>query len=178
MFKASVIRDRSVVFPSLRRHQDEVFISRFVEVANTILFSDSVLYTHFANDARLIWRKYPENYYDVMSNLYQYRREIVEAWNPNNSSLKALTYSEYVNNAFRACFKLFDYENYCRYNIRRSFYKEMKGTFIFLNPSYPPQYVRRIKRLQNKLFVLFLRNRCYIFLDLIIRLRLAAFKRS
>ena len=178
LFKTALIKDNNIVFPSLRRHQDEVFISRAVSCSDSIMFTDLVLYTHYANDARKLWRKYPDDYFDIVNELYSLRQNIIEKWNPDNKKIKALTYSEYINNTFRAAFKLFDDSKKITYSERKKFYKDIKRRFVFLKTDYPSEYIGIIKRMQNKLFVYFLSHKCYLLLDCLIQTRLAVFKRG
>ena len=86
LFKADIVKNNGIVYPDLRRHQDEVFISRFINCVETVMFLDSVLYIHYANDTNRIWSKYPEDYYSIVNQLYIYRQKIIESWNYNNDN--------------------------------------------------------------------------------------------
>ena len=178
LFKASIVKENGVTYPDLRRHQDEVFISRYVNQTNSVYFIDKVLYTHFSNDVKKIWKKYPSNYYDIVGELYLYRREIIEKWNPENEKIRALAYSEYINNMFRVFYKLFDESKHMNYKQRKAYYEKIRESFIFRSYSYPKEYIGLVKRMQNYFFVLFFTKRNYRFLDLLVRFRLAVFVQS
>ena len=178
LFKSQVVHLNGIKFPDLRRHQDEVFISRVMKCVETVSFKDVVLYTHYANDASKVWRKFPSNYFSIVNDLYKYRQEIVEEFNPSNNALKALTYSEYINNSFRAGFKLFDEKNKKQMADRIVYYREMREGFIFRQVKYPSEYVGTLKRIQNKLYVFSLAGRHFLLFDLLVRLRLYLFRRS
>ncbi len=101
-FDLNKIREHNIRFPDLKRHQDEVFISRYVEIAERVCFIDEVLYNYYANDMKKELEKYPDNYIDIVEELYKYRLEIVNKWNPNNSELNILIRREYLGNIIRA----------------------------------------------------------------------------
>ncbi|HJB24557.1 MAG TPA: glycosyltransferase family 2 protein [Candidatus Jeotgalibaca pullicola] len=97
-FDLHLIKERSIIFPPLRRHQDEVFISRYVQHVHQVRFISDVLYTYHTNDVRKEWEKYPTNYLDIAMDLKKYREEIITEWNPNNSAVKEIIEREYIFN--------------------------------------------------------------------------------
>ena len=49
-FKMNKIREKNIKYPPLKRHQDEVFIARYVEHAEKVCFIENILYTYLTND--------------------------------------------------------------------------------------------------------------------------------
>lgn len=101
-FSASLIKDNNVRFPDLRRHQDEVFISRSMCYSKRIAFCEEKLYVYYQNDLSKEWLKYPINYIDSVIGLYNSRKETVLTWNTNNKELKSFVEKEYICNSIRA----------------------------------------------------------------------------
>lgn len=108
LFRRRIIKENNIQFPPLRRHQDEVFISRFVNYANCVVFSSHVLYEHKANNRRAILSKFPEDYFETVTNLYNETLSIYETWKPNNLILINGLKTQYVYNVIKACDFLFE----------------------------------------------------------------------
>lgn len=177
LFKADVVKNHNVEYPSLRRHQDEVFICRYVAHTKNVIFVDSVLYTHFANDMKLFYQKYPSYYYDIVCQLFEFRKKIVETWNPNNEALKAEVYSEYINNVIRSAFRAFNPEEGCKGVFDRiRWYKTHFVHVEIRKCRYPREYISYSKSLQNKLIVFSLKNKCYVLFDMIVKIRISKIK--
>lgn len=173
LFKTEIVKKNFVIFPSLRRHQDEVFISRFVNCMAYVRFIDEILYIHYANDARLIWNKYPKNYFEIITQLYNYRKDIILAWNTQNLAVMELIYSEYINNVFRACFRIFNIDNFCNYRLRKKWYKEVLFVqFDMQHTTFKNCKINLIKKIQNRLFLFSIRYHLYFIIDFLVRLRI------
>lgn len=173
LFKTEIVKKNAILFPDLRRHQDEVFISRFVNFVNSVQFIKANLYVHYANDAKLIWKKYPSTYFDIVEQLYNYRKEIILPWNTSNNEIKELIYSEYINNVFRACFRLFDTSNILSYKSRKKWYSDnLKNRFDLKNIIFKSSKLGLIKKIQNSLFLFCIRHNIYFLIDLLVWLRI------
>lgn len=179
LFKATVIKTNNVEYPALRRHQDEVFISRYITHIKDVYFLEDCLYMHYANDAKLMWKKFPITYFDIMEQLYAYRKEEILPWNPDNKTIEALIYSEYINNVFRACFRLFDTSNPQSYGKRLKWYQEnIYKRFEIKNYSFPVNLLGKGKCIQNRAFVFVVKHRMTWMLDLLVRMRIKVFTHS
>ena len=107
VFKRSIITDNNIVFPALRRHQDEAFISSYVNFAETISFIPDVLYTYYANDPNLEWRKFPINYEDSVIGLIKNRKETVLQWNSEDKETHMIIGQQLFCKSVKACENLF-----------------------------------------------------------------------
>lgn len=87
-FKLDIIKQRNVRYPDIRRHQDEVFIMRYVQYVNSVYFVNDVLYTYQFNSLDDKIRKFPDNYFDIVLKLDEYRKRYMIALNPNNDIVK------------------------------------------------------------------------------------------
>lgn len=100
-FDLSIIKNNNVIFPDMRRHQDEVFISRYMTYAEQIQFIPNILYTYYANDVKKEWDKYPLDYLDIAMELKRQREKIILAWNPYNIQVKDIINREYIFNTVK-----------------------------------------------------------------------------
>ncbi len=101
-FDLIVIKNNNIRFPSLRRHQDEGFIGRYMCFATKVHFIPDVLYTYYVNDLQKEWQKYPVDYIDAVIGLYKVRRETILTWNPKDAATHDLVVKEYICNIIKA----------------------------------------------------------------------------
>lgn len=94
-FSMDVIRKFKIRFQNLRRHQDEVFITDYMNHTNKVLFIEDVLYSVYVNDINNVWSKYPFDYFEVVKKLMNHQFSVIMSWNPNNEAVKAI-----LNNLF------------------------------------------------------------------------------
>lgn len=101
-FNLKIIKKYDIKYPSMKRHQDEVFISRYIKYTQKVSFIDKVLYTHYVNDVRSKLMKFPVTYIDIVKELYKHRMEIIPEWNRENKKILGLIYVEYIYNSIKA----------------------------------------------------------------------------
>lgn len=102
LFSLDIIRKHKVEYPSLHRHEDEVFIGRYMCFAEQIRFLPEVLYTHYVSDICLQWTKYRADYIsDVIGN-YKDRKRNILRWNPADTRTREHVEKEYIDTALRA----------------------------------------------------------------------------
>lgn len=95
-FNLDVIKTNNIRFPDLRRHQDEVFIMRYMNHAQKVAFYNKILYTHYDNDISLIWSKFPDNYFEIVNKLYKHRKDLIMSWNEQNSIMYKKLNESYI----------------------------------------------------------------------------------
>ncbi len=108
IFNLERIQSYGVRFPSLRRHQDEVFVMRCVDVAERIVFTDDVIYEHYANDYKAVYKKFPRNYFDIVSRLNMYRVKYMYGWNKENKKLLDDISRVFINETTKSLMLLFN----------------------------------------------------------------------
>lgn len=101
-FDGDLIRNHNIYYPALRRHQDEVFIARYMCYANKIRFIDEILYKYETNDLKKEWDKFPVDYIDSVIGLYQSRKETVLTWNCNDKKTEHIVNCEYLCKVIKA----------------------------------------------------------------------------
>lgn len=101
-FNLHKIKEENILYPSLRRHQDEVFILRYVTKAKRVRFISDVLYTYYTNSLKKEWEKYPTDYIEIVNELQKYQTEIIGSWNADNSRIIDAVNSNYVANYIKA----------------------------------------------------------------------------
>lgn len=124
-FDLSIIKNNTVTFPDMRRHQDEVFISRYMTYAEKIQFIPDILYTYYANDVKKEWDKYPLNYLDIAMELKRQREAIILAWNPSNTQVKDIINREYIFNTIKGLELSFSKKMTFNSQLRKKWMKEM-----------------------------------------------------
>lgn len=101
-FDLNVIKNNNIRYPSLRRHQDEGFIGRYMCYATKVHFIPDVLYTYYVNDLQKEWQKYPVDYVDAVIGLYGVRKETILTWNDKDKKTREFIEQEYLCNMIKA----------------------------------------------------------------------------
>ena len=101
-FDLTVIKKFKIFYPSLRRHQDEGFIARYVDKASRITFSNEILYTYYVNNLQKQWDKYPVDYIEAVNGLFNERKKNILLWNKNDKATHQEVYIEYICNFIKA----------------------------------------------------------------------------
>lgn len=101
LFSMEVINKYGIRYPSLRRHQDEGFIGRYMTYAKRISFMSEVLYTYYVNDLKTEWDKYPVDYIEAVIGLYEERKKNILVWNSKDKKTHDIVYREYICNVIK-----------------------------------------------------------------------------
>lgn len=101
-FDLNVIKKYQLEYPALRRHQDEGFIARYVNVAKRVCFITDVLYVYYVNDLNRQWDKYPVDYIDAVEGLFEERKTNILIWNAKDRKTHDLIYQEYICGIIKA----------------------------------------------------------------------------
>lgn|GEM_PF-153417 len=107
-FNLQKIKKYRILYPDLKRHQDEVFISRYISVADKISFISNIFYDYYFNDTVAKWKKFPIDYIDIVNELKQFRIDIICKWNPSNTKVKELINREHAYNVIKCLELLFN----------------------------------------------------------------------
>lgn len=95
-FNLELIKENNIRFPSLRRHQDEGFICRYMCHSKRVRFISKVLYTYKMNDIQKTWSKYPIDYIEAVVGLYKIRQDTILKWNKEDILTHELVRKEYI----------------------------------------------------------------------------------
>lgn len=101
-FEGDIVRENNIEYPSLRRHQDEGFISRYMCYCKNIRFIDDVLYIYYQNTVDLEWKKYPIDYIDAIIGLRDIWSETICEWNPKDKITHKLVNEEIFSKTIKA----------------------------------------------------------------------------
>ena len=101
-FSLTTIKNNHVLFPPLRRHQDEGFIGRYMCCAQNVRFIEDVLYTYYVNDLQAEWKKYPVDYIEAVIGLYAVRKETILTWNNSDVATHDMITREYICNIIKS----------------------------------------------------------------------------
>ncbi|WP_214714320.1 glycosyltransferase [Exiguobacterium sp. s151] len=102
LFKLSIMKENNVYFPSLRRHQDDAFIGKYMGYVTTVCFIEDVFYTYYLNDLSKEWDKYPTSYLDAVIGLNKIREETIWLWNKDDYETHNVLRCEYICNSIKA----------------------------------------------------------------------------
>lgn len=100
-FDLNVIKENKIIYPALRRHQDEAFIARYMTYAKKICFISDVLYVYYVNDLKKEWDKYPVDYIDAVTGLFEERKTNILIWHSEDNKTHDLVYREYLCNVIK-----------------------------------------------------------------------------
>ncbi|MFR8032474.1 MAG: glycosyltransferase family 2 protein [Lachnospiraceae bacterium] len=101
-FSLDLIKNNRVKYPPLRRHQDEGFISRYMCYCNNIHFIEDVLYTHYLNDLKREWCKYPVDYIESVIGIFSIKKDTILKWNEDDKKTRTIVVHEYVCNIIKS----------------------------------------------------------------------------
>lgn len=101
-FNLELIKKEGVLYPALRRHQDEAFIARYMTYAKNVCFIPEVLYTYYTNDLIKEWDKYPIDYIEAVKGLYEDRKKNILIWSSVDNSTHDLISKEYICNIIKS----------------------------------------------------------------------------
>ncbi len=101
-FSLDTIKNNTVEYPPLRRHQDEAFIGRYMCYATKVHFIPEVLYDYYSNDLSKEWQKYPVNYLDAVMGLYSIRKQTILTWNQNDKATHDSVNCEFICKTIKA----------------------------------------------------------------------------
>ncbi|HNX29928.1 MAG TPA: glycosyltransferase family 2 protein [Syntrophomonadaceae bacterium] len=102
MFVLNKIKQHNIRFPNVRRHAEEIFVTRYLDIADRVSFIDRCFYTYNKDDYQKILGKLPVDYIDEISRTMRLRMDLFAAWNPDNQTAFDLLREEYTQRLFRA----------------------------------------------------------------------------
>lgn len=70
LFKSDIIKNNNILFPDLKRGQDEIFNLLYYRYVSSCVIIPDVLYTYFSYDQRSKNRKYRLNYFETTTKTY------------------------------------------------------------------------------------------------------------
>lgn len=89
-FDGETMRKNNITYPSLRRHQDEGFIARYVTCCKNVRFIPNVLYSYYQNTSGMEWKKYPVDYIDAVVGLRDVWNDTIVRWNRDDINTHVL----------------------------------------------------------------------------------------
>lgn len=108
LFDLDVIRKNKIEFPDMKRHQDEVFVLRYIDVAQNIMLISDVLYTYYRNDNIRAFDKFPLNYFDIVSEFNANRIKYIVGWNSDNKKAISIISDSFIGFTTRSLMHLFN----------------------------------------------------------------------
>ena len=115
LFLRKNIENHKIRYPNLKRHQDEVFIIRYMNITKSVKFSNIPIYKYYLNDKKAEFNKFPKNYLDIRTELYKEFKNIIIPWNENNENVKYDIYYSYI----KSVLKCFEYMHSEKWNMTK-----------------------------------------------------------
>jgi len=103
VFRREIVTKNGVEFPSLKRHQDEAFIVRYMAHTRNVLISKEPIYIYYLNRLYEESLKFPKNYYEIKTDLYNLFMDVTKSWSKGNNIELYLKY-----NFVMTCNRLFE----------------------------------------------------------------------
>ncbi|WP_165157713.1 glycosyltransferase family 2 protein [Parabacteroides sp. ZJ-118] len=151
-FDLEVIKKYSIIFPNLRRHQDEGFIGRYMCYVYKVKFIPDVLYTYKVNDIKKTWSKYPLDYINAVIGLNEVRKTTIYQWNSDDFQTQQMLQKEFICNTIKALELVFSPKMEGGLSERKRFIKKGINTSKILEVPIPPilgLYQRAALKLMN-----------------------------
>lgn len=161
-FDLSKIKKNKIEYPPLKRHQDEVFISRYINHVEKVCFIEDILYVYNTNDLKREWDKFPVDYLDIVMSLKKYREDIIVKWNDKNEIVLDMIEREYICKIIKALELSFSKKFNFNRNERKNWFFEVIQKSELANLSMPERFNMKYQKLilslvaQNKLNKLYL----------------------
>lgn len=124
-FKSSLIKEHNISYPSLRRHQDDAFIARYMHYVTSVKFLAETLYTYYENDLNNQWAKFPNTYIDSVIGLYEDRKKNILVWNVDDKKTRDIVQQTFLSKAVIAMEQAYSPKNMMNYKQRLQFEKEI-----------------------------------------------------
>ncbi len=166
-FDLGIIKRYGIEYPSLRRHQDEGFIARYMCHVQKVCFIPNVLYTYYTNDLNREWQKYPIDYIDAVIGLQQTREETILQWNDSDTKVHEMIQKEYICNVIKALELSFSPKMQFTYRQRFDWLEESIERSLLAHqhiPSILGWYQRRV--------MFFVKHRLTLFLYVLLHMKI------
>ncbi|MEJ9144378.1 glycosyltransferase family 2 protein, partial [Bacillus thuringiensis] len=124
-FDLTKIKKNKIEYPPLKRHQDEVFISRYINHVEKVCFIEDILYVYNTNDLKREWDKFPVDYLDIVMSLKRYREDIIVKWNDKNEIVLDMIEREYICKIIKALELSFSKKFNFNSNERKNWFSEV-----------------------------------------------------
>lgn len=93
LFKREIIEENNVYFSSLKRHQDEAFITNYIGYVNNVILSSKPIYTYYLNSSQDESLKFPKNYFNIRKELRAIFNKNIKTWKSNELALDYIEFS-------------------------------------------------------------------------------------
>lgn len=102
VYKKSLIQKQQIDFPELRRHQDVIFVLRYMSYVEKVAYVSDIIYKYNAPNSLHTAQKLPGDYIDIVERKYQLEAEIINGWNSSKAVQKVIEES-YAFHIIKAC---------------------------------------------------------------------------
>ena len=93
VFRRDIVNKYNIEYPSLKRHQDECFIVRYMAHTKNVLVSKEPIYIYYLNRLYEESLKFPKNYYEIKTEYYHLFMDVTKNWSQENNIELYLKYN-------------------------------------------------------------------------------------
>ncbi len=130
LYKTDIIRKNNIVFPPMRKYEDEIFVASYVSHIDSFCLVGDVLCKYYKNTHSRFWDKYRFDIFDTGRESTMYLLDIVYGWNKLNIEVRNKIYTDYYYKSFDSLFFLFNPKLKLKKQDRYTRIKEITDTFI------------------------------------------------
>lgn len=106
-FRMDIIKEYGVMFPELKRNEEEVFIMRYIEHIQDVYNIPDILYNFYPIDLEQAWKRLPDDFCQQVELFRRERLKFARRWNCDTSSTREFIAREYWGKmmlGLRMCF--------------------------------------------------------------------------
>ncbi len=93
VFRRYIVNKYNIEYPSLKRHQDECFIVRYMAHTKNVLVSKEPIYVYYLNRLYEESLKFPKNYYEIKTDYFNLFMDVTKDWSKENNIELYLKYN-------------------------------------------------------------------------------------
>lgn len=108
LYKTSVVKENNITYPDLRRHQDEIFVMRYIDKINSVCFIKDIIYRYYANDNSRLWKKVKYDYFTIAATSSMLILNMITKWNADNKTVQNYLLKDYYYKTFQSMWYLFN----------------------------------------------------------------------
>ncbi|MCI9085451.1 MAG: glycosyltransferase family 2 protein [Clostridia bacterium] len=108
LYKMDIIRENKIEFPPLRKSEDDVFITRYVNCIERFCIISDVLCRYTVNSYKRFWEKYPFDIFETARKSTMYVYEVAGKWNSADIPARNGIFNEYFRKTFGSLCFLFN----------------------------------------------------------------------
>ena len=134
-----------------------------MDKANCVKFSDDGIYKYYMNSLQDEWNKFPKNYFDIRTKVYEEFKDTIGRWDKNNLNTKSIINYSYISSVLRCMEFSFNPTWSLDKKSRKEYIKSIVQdknvkeaiSFITSNREHVKNYITKGDNTKLKVFIIF-----------------------